>query len=156
PDELEELFKDAQAKARPSDQFHASNARAAARELKELLAGPNSVVAIDNFQRFHDRYGLLDRKVTLALDIARRPFVPPGRPPEDEEGAEAETEIDELAAIQGLDGDAVRRALPDYMVLADSVLQEAVTALRSGKHLLLSGPPGTGKSTLGEALCRAV
>ena len=49
----------------------------------------------------------------------------------------------------------MRQELPDHMVLPDSVLEEAVTALRAGKHLA-SGPPGTGKSTVAEALCRAV
>lgn len=157
PDELEELFKDAQAKAKASDQFRASNATAAVQELAELLAGPNNVIPLNNFQRFHDRYTLLDRKITQALEIAKRPYVPPEAPPETEEDEEeADAEIDELAAVQGLDVEAVKKALPDYMVLPDRVLREAVTALRSGKHVLLSGPPGTGKSTLAEALCQAV
>jgi 5-methylcytosine-specific restriction enzyme B len=44
----------------------------------------------------------------------------------------------------------------DGIELPPTVLAEAVTALRSAKHILLSGPPGTGKSTIAGALCRSV
>jgi MoxR-like ATPase len=160
PDELRELFEEAKSKARQQDQFAPNRVITAAKELKELLDGPSTVFPIDDFGRFHDRYTLLASKVTQALEIASRPSTgttPPGPEPEDEDSeSETESEVDELAALQGLTIDAVRQQLPDGMVLPDEVLAEAVTALRSGKHLLLGGPPGTGKSTLAEALCRAV
>jgi len=158
PDELLELFEEAKQKARKEDQFTPARAIAAASELKELLASPAPVVPIDDFGRFHDRYLLLASKVTQAMEIANRPSPPVGSDPgEVPDGPEPQdSEVDELAALQGLTIDAVRRHLPPNMVLPDSVLAEAVTALRAGKHLLLGGPPGTGKSTLAEALCRAV
>jgi len=161
PEELEDLFKEAAAKATDSDRFRPNNVLNAARELRELHTGPNAIVEIDNFQRFYDRYSLLGGKVTEAIEIAKRPYLPQpinGSDGGTDDGEEAETEpeIDELSAIRGLEVEAVENALPDYMVLPRSVLKEAVTALRSGKHLLLSGPPGTGKSTLAEALCKAV
>jgi MoxR-like ATPase len=158
PDELEEIFEQAALRAKSSDRFTPSRAIAAAKEIKDLLAGPGKLVLIDDFNRFHDRYDLLANKINQALEINARPYEPSAgpqpEPPIEEE--ETDSEFDELAALQGLDVEAVREELPDYMVLTDSVLREAVTALRAGKHLLLSGPPGTGKSTIAEAICRAV
>jgi energy-coupling factor transporter ATP-binding protein EcfA2 len=158
PDELLELFEQAAARVRDSDRLAPARAIAAIKEVKALLEGPEDVLAIDDFGRFYDGYHLLANKINQALEIAKRPLTsaPPSPPEPTDEDDETGIELDELAALQGLDIDLVRKELPDYMVLPDSVLEEAVTALRAGKHLLLSGPPGTGKSTVAEALCRAV
>lgn len=153
---LRQLFADAMERVKPGEVFRAQNAVHAAKELEQLAAEEDNVLEIRDFPTFHDRYVVLPRKITEALELAKR--AKPEKPPEettDEDGDGETVELDELENLKGLDVAAVRNQLPDFE-LPHSVLAEAVTALRSGKHLLLSGPPGTGKSTIAGALCRAV
>ncbi len=163
PGDLRGLLEEAQSKATKSDYFRPARALHGAKELQEFMASGDAVREVEEFAHFHDRYVILPRKVTEALEIRKRPAPSPSQPlsgpdvteqwPE-EDGDDPE-QID-LEKLQGLTVEAVQAQLPDGMVLPTSVLAEAVTALRSGKHLLLSGPPGTGKSTVASALCRAV
>jgi len=143
PAAVRQLFVEAKRKARESDAFTLQNALAAVDELQALLDGVHDVLAVDDFARWHDRYELLSQKVTQASEIALRPEpdeLPKGDDATDPDAEEEDLpEIDEELALAGLTIEAVRAELPDGMVLPDPVLAEAVTALRSGKHLLL-GP----------------
>jgi MoxR-like ATPase len=159
PGELVELFEQAKTRAKESDGLRPRNAIEAAKTLSEFMASGEPVMDISEFGWFYDRFIVLPRKVSHALELRKRPA--PAAPvavdedeDEEEEGGEDAEQL-ELDSLHGLTVTAVQGHLQG-IVLPPSVLAEAVTAIRSGKHLLLSGPPGTGKSTIATALCRAV
>lgn len=160
--ELRELFSKAQERKRSNENFSSVHPIAALDAI-EGLGGGTGVLAVDDSAIFHDQFVILPRKTTEALPIANRPL--PQKPPDPvgsdggngpDSGDGPDVEEDELARLQGLEVFAVRDQLGPDIELPTAVLAEAVTALRAGKHLLLSGRPGTGKSTLATALCRAV
>ena len=62
-------------------------------------------------------------------------------------------EIDKLAASGRTKLSAIQTELSQYFVEREDVIKDAVRALVSGQHMLLLGPPGTGKSALVRSLC---
>ncbi|MDM7855805.1 AAA family ATPase [Cellulomonas alba] len=152
PEEIRALLIEAERKATPADPFNAEPAIGATDELLGLLNSNQAVRAVDDYAAFYE-FRSLSRAVTQAIELAKRPL-----PPDAVLGAteEAPADADTAAALQGLSVEAVLAELPDGFSIERSVVAAAVAALRAGKHLLLGGPPGTGKTTLGEALCRAV
>lgn len=69
---------------------------------------------------------------------------------EADESADVPTPVDTFSALQ-LHPAAVSARLPGF-IAPPGVLERCCAALNSGKHVLLLGPPGTGKSTLAQAL----
>lgn len=160
------LIEEARHKAVSSDSFRPSRALAAALQLVSFIESGDDLLAVPELAHFHDRYVILPRKATEAMVIASRPehLATPSQPapeafqpPEDEEPDDSEP-LEDLALdrLNGLSVAAVEVVLPKTMVLPASVLAEAVTAIRAGKHLIFSGPPGTGKSTIASAISQAV
>jgi MoxR-like ATPase len=158
PRELPLLMRSATERASNRDRFHPGNAVAAANELADFVRSDDRARDVPEFGTFYDCYINLPKKVSQALELAardapsesRESISPAGEAAEDDDGEQVE-----LDNLHGLTVTAVEAELQD-IVLSDAILAEGVTALRSGKHLLLSGPPGTGKSTIAAALCRAV
>jgi MoxR-like ATPase len=61
--------------------------------------------------------------------------------------AKAVVESEAESAEEELPDDLIEYLRRDFL-LPDALLRQLVTLLRAGKHLILTGPPGTGKSTL--------
>lgn len=158
-EELVELIDQATERALPSDGFRPANARRAAQQLSEFVEGDQPIMEIDEFGTFYDRFVNLPQKVSQALQISDRPTTAnlTAGAPTDENGDDGGEDSEELErdSLFGLTVSTVHSNL-EGIDLPQSVLAEAVTALRAGKHLMLSGPPGTGKSTVAAALCRSV
>ncbi|WP_158018276.1 AAA family ATPase [Mycobacterium basiliense] len=153
PEEIRELLIDAQRKATAADPFNADPAIAAVDELIGLLNSNGQVKPVDDFAGFYE-FRLLSRAVTQAIELAKRALPADITTPTEPEGSAEYS--DAAAALQGLSVEAVLAELPDGFCIERGVVAAAVASLRAGKHLLLGGPPGTGKTTLAEALCRAV
>ncbi len=153
PEDIQALLIDAQRKSTEADPFNPDPAIAATDELIGFISSDKKVKPVDNFGVFYD-YRNLSRVVTQAIELAKRPL-PAGAPTAIAVEPPVE-DNDAAAALLGLSVEAVLAELPDGFSIERSVVAAAVASMRAGKHLLLGGPPGTGKTTLAEALCRAV
>lgn len=161
-EELIHLVERAIERKVPADSFRPGHMRRAAQQLLEFVESDRLVEEVEEFSTFYDRFVNLPSKVSQALEIAGRDLPPPASRVSREEEETVEEEEDnedseqlEEDNLRGLTVSAVQANL-DGVVLPPAVLADAVTAVRAGKHVLLSGPPGTGKSIVAAALCRAV
>jgi MoxR-like ATPase len=152
------------AKDRPDGKdLKLSNAIRAAERLTQFMEESEDTDAIRNFPFFYNGFALLAEKTSRAMELLASPISLEEGPPEliTEGSADSPDESTEslsdlmLERIKGLTVSAVETQLGDIS-LPRQTIADAVTALRAGKHLLFSGPPGTGKSRFASALSRTV
>jgi MoxR-like ATPase len=151
PETAKTILEDAQRRATISDAFVAEPGIEAVEQVIGLLQSGDDVREVDDYRKFYE-FTVLTRVLNRALDLQRRPL-PAGTP---RAAADGEAPSEDVAKLEGLTVEAVLEQLPQGFSIQRSVIAAAVTALRAGKHLLLGGPPGTGKTTLAEAISRAV
>lgn len=155
PEAAKGILEDAQRKVTASDAFTAEPAIRALEQIIGLLQSGEGLREIDDYRSFYE-FTVLSRVINAALALQRRPL-PPGTTSDQISADSLSDEIaSPMANLEGLTVEAVVDQLPNGFTIQRPVLAAAVTALRAGKHLLLGGPPGTGKTTLAEAISRAV
>lgn len=149
PSEARNILEEAQARATAGDAFVPEPAIGALDRVIAALQDQKRVVAVDDYASFYP-YKKILQTINSALPLL-------SRAPADGEAISSGVQSSaDTANIAGLTVEAVLAELPEGFKIQRAVVAAAVTALRAGKHLLLGGPPGTGKTTLAEALCKAV